>query len=111
MNRIESIEDQFVGSPTYNMQLLLTYLTSPEIIPEPNKYYVFVYKAKTPRIQYDAHPLILCTSVYSWGFAGDNVHIGKRQYSWSEVKSNVYELSEEEFQTLMDVPLAKYKTT
>ena len=108
-NRVEFIN--FGTDPTRNMGILLDSLSPAGIVPEANKYYTFVYRAKTPRIQYDAHPLILCTSVYSWGFAGDNIHIGKRQYSWSEVKSNVYELSEAEFQTLMDVPLAKYKTT
>jgi hypothetical protein len=34
-----------------------------------------------------------------------------RQYSWNEVLSNVYELSDEEFEFLQNVPLAKFKNT
>jgi len=49
--------------------------------------------------------------VFQWGFTGENVHIGTRQYSWGEVRSNVYELSEEEFSYLTQIPLALYKNT
>ena len=109
MNRVEFL--QFDSNPSYNMRLLLSSLDMPSIVPRPNKYYTFVYKAKTRGIRYDMHPLILCGNVYKWGFTGDNVHIGIRQYTWEEVKSNLYELSEEEFQMLVDVPLARYLTT
>jgi hypothetical protein len=109
MNRVESIN--FGGNPTRNMSILLAKLNPSGIVPSANKYYTFVYKAKTKGIQYDQHPLILCGNVYKWGFTGENVHIGSRQYSWNEVLSNVYEISEEEFQTLTEVPLAKFKTT
>ena len=98
--------------PTRNMALLLSYLQPSGIVPRPNKYYTFIYKAKTPGIQYDQHPLIVCGDVYKWGFNGLNQHWGEvRQYSWNEVLSNVYELSQENFQYLTNVPLAKYKTT
>jgi hypothetical protein len=41
-----------------------------------------------------------------------NVHWnGIRQYSWNEVISNVYELSDEEFDFLQNIPLAKFKNT
>ena len=94
------------------MGLLLSTIKGPGIVPRPNKYYTFVYKAKTKGIQYDQHPLIICGNVYKWGFNGINEHWGTiRQYSWGEVLSNVYELSEEEFQTLAQVPLALYKNT
>jgi len=109
MNRVESIN--FGADPTRNMAILLAKLNPSGIVPNANKYYTFVYKAKTKGIQYDQHPLILCGNVYKWGFTGENVHIGTRQYSWNEVLSNVYEISEEEFQTLTEVPLAKFKST
>ena len=109
-NRVEFIN--FGSDPTRNMNLLLDSLSPSTIVPEPNKYYTFVYKAKTPRIQYDMFPLVLCGSLFPWGFSGYNVHWGAvRQYSFGEIKSNLYELSEEEFSYLQDVPLAKYKTT
>ena len=94
------------------MGILLASLDRSTIVPMPNKYYTFVYKAKTPRITYDMYPLILCGSIYNWGFNGLNVHWNTiRQYSYGEVLSNVYELSEEEFQSLQGVPLAKFTTT
>jgi hypothetical protein len=109
MNRVESIT--FGGDPNRNMAILLAKLNKSGIVPIANKYYTFVYKAKTKGIRYDQHPLILCGNVYKWGFTGENAHIGTRQYSWNEVLSNIYEISEEEFQTLTEVPLAKFKTT
>ena len=109
MNGLESID--FGGNPKRNMQLLLANLTPSTIVPQANKYYTFIYKAKTRGITYDQHPLILCGDVYRWGFNGNNVHIGVRQYTWNEVLSNLYELSDEEFDFLRNVPLAVYKTT
>ena len=93
------------------MNLVLSNLSPSTIVPNANKYYTFIYIAKTKGIQYDMHPLILCGNVYKWGFNGENVHMGLRQYSWNEVQSNLYELSEEEFMFLRDIPLAKIKST
>ena len=111
MNRVDTIK--FGANPTKNMRLLLAQLDTnqAQIVPTPDKYYTFMYKAKTRGIRYDMHPLIQCGNVFKWGFTGDNVHIGRRQYSFGEVLSNVYELSEDEFGTLIDVPLALYKNT
>ena len=109
MNRVESLA--FNDNPTYNMDLLLSSLTGATIVPRPNKYYTFVYKAKTRGIRYDMHPLILCGNVFKWGFTGENVHIGTRQYTWAEVMSNMYEITDDEFDILKDVPLARYLTT
>lgn len=109
MNRVEFLG--FDKNPTYNMRLLLGNLNGSTIVPQPNKYYTFIYKAKTPRIQYDRHPLILCGSTFQWGFNGLNVHMGTRQYTYPEVLSNLYELSEEEFEYLQNVPLALIKST
>lgn len=96
-------------SPEQNMNMILGRYQGPTIIvPTPDKYYTFVYTAKTKGIEYDQHPLIMCSSVYSWGFTGMNVHIGPRQYTWSE-SSNLLELSEGEFDVLKKLPLARYK--
>jgi hypothetical protein len=112
MNQLENIQGEFTGSPDYNMSLLLEYLTGSEIVPEANKYYIFVYKAKTPRIQYDQHPLILCGNVFKWGFTGYNFHWNQiRQYSWAEVKSNIYPLTDDEFSIVEQIPLAKFRNT
>ena len=109
MNRLENLN--FDANPTYNMRLILTELDG-GIVPRPNKYYTFVYKAKTPGITYDMHPLVLCGTISKFGFSGFNVHWNAiRQYTWGEILSNIYELSEEEFEFLKNVPLAKFKAT
>ena len=110
MDRVSSLN--FGANPTRNMGILLRSLSPSGIVPEANKYYTFIYRAKTRGIQYDQNPLIICGDVYQWGFNGVNVHWGSiRKYTWNEVISNVYELSEEEFQSLRNVPLAKFRNT
>ena len=112
MNRVEELIPKMGGSPNSNMALLLSNLSPSTIVPQPNKYYVFVYKAKTPNITYDQNPLILCGNVYPWGFNGYNVHWPMiRQYTWNEVLSNIYELSESEFDIVRDFNLAKFRRT
>ena len=92
------------------MKRLLDILTPSEIIPEPDKYYVFVYKAKTPGVAYDQHPFIVCTNVFKWGFTGYNFHWEEvRQYSWAEVLSNLYEVSDEDLNDVQRLPIAKIK--
>ena len=97
-------------SPEMNMKNLLSVLSPSEIVPEPDKYYVFVYKAKTPGVTYDQHPFIMCTNVYKWGFTGYNFHWEEsRQYSWVEVLTNLYEVSDEELNSVQKLPIAKIK--
>ena len=110
MNRLENLN--FDSKPTYNMRLIMSELSDSTIVPEANKYYTFVYKAKTPRITYDMYPLIICGSITPYGFNGLNQHWGEiRQYNFGEVMSNLYELNEEEFSFLQNVPLAYFRTT
>ena len=98
--------------PDTNMTRLLSVLKPSVIIPEVDKYYVFVYKAKTPRIQYDQNPFIVCTGIYKWGFTGYNFHWeGHRRYSWNEVVTNLYEVSENELNIVERLPIAKIRTT
>lgn len=112
INQIEPILYQFTGRPAYNMAILLAKLSQSTIVPRPDKYYTFIYKAKTPNISYDKHPLITCTSVHSWGFTGYNYHWNDyRQYAWGEVISNVYGLNEQEFSSAMNVNLMEIKRT
>ena len=91
--------------------MLLNELES-TIVPEVDKYYVFVYKAKTPRTQYDQHPFILCTGVYQWGFTGYNFHWeASRRYTWGEVLSNIYVVEDTELTSVQLLPIAKIKST
>ena len=111
-DRLLEVSLQVTNNPTYNMSMLLEVLTPSVIVPKPDKYYVFVYKAKTPRIQYDAHPFVVCTNVFQWGFTGFNFHWQQpRKYSWKEVKTNLYEVQEDEVRVVMNFPIAKFETS
>jgi hypothetical protein len=109
MNRIQRLLSRATGKPEYNMRLLLNSLSPSGIVPDVDKYYVFVYKAKTPNIRYDKHPFIICTGVYRWGFSGYNVHWNDwRRYSWNEVVTNIYEINESEIRDMERFPIAKF---
>ena len=111
-SRITPIIREFKSNPNYNMRLLLSYLSPSEIVPDPNKHYVFIYKAKTPKITYDAHPFILSGNIFKWGFTGFNYHWEEvRQYTWSEVISNIYEIYDNEVDEVQQIPLASFKST
>ena len=87
-------------------------LSPGEIVPTPDKYYVFVYKAKTKNIQYDQYPFIVCTSVFPWGFTGYNFHWEEsRRYTWQEVITNIYEIKDEELNDMMNYPTKSIKST
>lgn len=113
MNRVEKLGIKMAGkSPEYCMSLLMNVLTDITIVPEPDKYYVFVYKAKTPNIKYDQHPFIICTTIHPWGFIGFNYHWKLyRQYTWGEVLTNLHEVNEDEVETVMNFPIARFKMT
>lgn len=108
MDRIAPLmEGASKRSPTSNMQRLLNTLTNSQIVPEVDKYYVFVYKAKTKNIMYDRHPFVVVTGVYRWGFTAENFHIGPRRYSWNEVVSNLYPVNDDELNSMQDYPIAE----
>jgi len=112
MNRVEPLLKRTSSNPTYNMRLLMDNLSPGEIIPTPDKYYVFVYKAKTKNIQYDQYPFIVCTSVFPWGFTGYNFHWEEsRRYTWQEVITNIYEIKDEELNDMMNYPTKSIKST
>lgn len=98
------------NSPTKNMELLMSTLGTSTIVPDVDKFYVFVYKAKTPGVQYDQHPLVLVTAIFQWGFVGFNAHWNdSRQYTWQEVISNLYEVEEDELPIVERIPFMKVK--
>ena len=55
------------------MQALITALDPVEGMPQPDKYYTYIYNAKTPGIRYDQHPLVLVTSETE-GFTAFSLH-------------------------------------
>ena len=98
-------------SPESKMRDLLGKLTPSGNIPSVDKYYVFIYKAKTPGVRYDQHPFIICTSIDKWGFRGYNYHWNDyRQYTWREVFSNVYEIYDNELESMSKLQTQRFKT-
>lgn len=109
MNRIEGLLPSATGNADKNMAVLLQNLSPSTIIPDPDKYYVFVYKAKTKNILYDKHPFVVCSSLARWGFIGFNFHWNAyRRYSWPEIVTNLYEIKDNELNTMEKYPIAKF---
>ena len=78
-------------------------------IPEPGKFYTFVYNAKTPNITYDQHPLIACMELFPWGFRGLNFHWEKyRNYTWEELAGQLYIVEWQELDELLSLQYGKF---
>ena len=113
-NRIEPIKEELetTNDPEDLMLMIMDALNdtvSP--IPEVGKFYTFVYNAKTPRIQYDQHPLIACTDLQQWGFKGLNFHWRQsRNYTWEELAGQLYIVQYDELDDLLAIPYAKFLT-
>jgi hypothetical protein len=113
-NRIEPIKEELetTNDPEDLMLMIMDALNdtvSP--IPEVGKFYTFVYNAKTPRIQYDQHPLIACTDLQQWGFKGLNFHWQQsRNYTWEELAGQLYIVDYNELDDLLAIPYAKFLT-
>ena len=78
-------------------------------IPDPGKFYTFVYNAKTPNITYDQHPLIACMELFPWGFRGLNFHWQKyRNYTWEELAGQLYIVEWQELDELLSLQYGKF---
>ena len=111
-NRIEPIKEELetTNDPEDLMLMIMDALNDTVTpIPEVGKFYTFVYNAKTPRIQYDQHPLIACTDLQQWGFKGLNFHWQQsRNYTWEELAGQLYIVDYEELDDLLAIPYAKF---
>jgi len=80
------------------------------LYPESGKFYTFLYRPKTPEIEYDQHPLIACTSLEKWGFRGMNFHWRKyRNYTWEEVSGKLHVIKYDELDEMLSIPYAKFR--
>ena len=78
-------------------------------IPDPGKFYTFVYNAKTPNETYDQHPLIACMELFPWGFRGLNFHWQKyRNYTWDELAGQLYIVENQELDELLSLQYGKF---
>ena len=92
------------------MMVIMEVLKEEVLYPEPGKFYTFLYRPKTPEIQYDQHPLIACTSLEKWGFRGMNFHWRKsRQYTWEEVSGKLHVIKYDELDEMLSIPYAKFR--
>ena len=112
-NRIEAIKDQLTSSDPEDLmlQIMQALNNTVEAIPTVGNYYTFVYNAKTPSVQYDQHPLVAVTDIFSWGFRGINFHWqSSRNYTWEELTGQVYMVKSIELDDLLSIPYAKFIT-
>ena len=120
-NRFSDFKKSLNGTekPDRLMNEIMSILSGTEsAYPLPGRYYTYIYYAKTPKILYDQHPLILAGGPYLNGFIGINYHLEDvvdklppiRQYNTADgdrLVSGLYELSQQEFATLRSVPYRK----
>ena len=112
-NRIEAIKSKLTSSDPEDLMLeIMDALSNTvEAIPTVGNYYTFVYNAKTPSVQYDQHPLVAVTDIFSWGFRGINFHWqSSRNYTWEELTGQVYMVKSIELDDLLAIPYAKFIT-
>ena len=112
-NRIEAIKNQLTSSDPEDLmlQIMQALNNTVEAIPTVGKYYTFVYNAKTAGKQYDQHPLVAVTDIFSWGFRGINFHWqSSRNYTWEELTGQVYMVKSIELDDLLSIPYAKFIT-
>lgn len=112
-NRIEPIREDLMTrthDPEERMLEIMQALNNTVTpIPEEGGLYTFVYNAKTPGLEYDQHPLIVCTELQRWGFRGLNFHWRKyRNYTWNEIAGLLYEVKLEELDDLLSLQYAKF---
>lgn len=109
VNRIRSVVDDLTGlkDPDDKMLEVLEILTPTSVRDiQPGKLYLFIYNAKTPNLLYDQNPFIAVTDVFQWGFRGFSAHWREpRQYTWSEVGTDVYEVYRSEVTDVLRLSL------
>ena len=98
-----------VNDPEDIMLLIMEIFTIEEIMPEPGKFYTFIYNAKTKGITYDQHPLIACVELFRWGFRGLNFHWQNyRNYTWEEVAGKLHVVQFQELDELLALQYGKF---
>ena len=111
MSRIAPLVDDIIGTEDADdlmIEIMDVLGDSISSIPEVGKIYVFVYQPKTPG-RYDQNPLVAVTNIFDWGFKGINFHWGQpRQYTWTEIAGQLYQVTNDEINDLEKIPFAKF---
>ena len=110
-NRVRSVVNSLIGTEEPDdimIELMDNLSTTVTSSPSVGRYYVFVYSAKTPNIQYDSNPLVAVTDVFEWGFRGVNLHVGQyRNYTYNELIGQLYEVNSYELSDVRELPFGK----
>ena len=110
-NRVRSVIDNLIGTEEADdimIELMDTLTSTSTSSPSAGKYYLFVYNAKTPNIQFDSNPLVAVTDVFEWGFRGINLHVGQyRNYTYNELVGQLYEVNSDELSDERELPFGK----
>jgi len=107
---LKKIESLGINDPEDIMMVIMEVFKKEVLYPEPGKFYTFLYKPKTPDIEYDQHPLIACTSLERWGFKGINFHWREgRQYTWEEVIGKLHVVKDTELDKLLSLQYGKFR--
>ena len=112
-NRVRVVINDLIGveTPDDIMENLIGVLSEGSKIPTAGNYYTFFYSAKTSGTQYDEHPLVAVTDVFSWGFRGINFHWGdRRQYDYNQIVGGLYEIYPEEMSDVIELGFAKVRS-
>ena len=103
------VREENVNDPEDIMLLIMEIFTIEEIMPEPGKFYTFIYNAQTKGITYDQHPLIACVELFRWGFRGLNFHWQNyRNYTWEEVAGKLHVVQFQELDELLALQYGKF---
>ena len=110
-NRVRSVVNGLIGTEEPDdimIELMDNLSTTVTSSPSVGRYYVFVYSAKTPNIQFDSNPLVAVTDVFEWGFRGINLHVGQyRNYTYNELVGELYEVNSYELSDVRELPFGK----
>ena len=110
-NRVRSVVYGLIGTEEADdimIELMDNLSTTATSSPSVGRYYVFVYSANTPNIQYDSNPLVAVTDVFEWGFRGINLHVGQyRNYTYNELVGQLYEVNSYELSDVRELPFGK----
>jgi len=107
---LRRIEKEGAADPEDIMMIIIDVFKEEVLYPEPGKFYTFIYRPKTPDIEYDQHPLIACTELYNWGFKGVNFHWREsRQYTWEEVVGKLHVIKYNELDELLSLQYGKFR--
>ena len=119
-NRIRHIMGNLIGMENPEdlmLEILEAVKNTVTPIPIPSKFYTFIYRAETPNIRYDQHPLIYCEKISrskdnNIYFEGTNFHWpDQRVYRIDRVIGNLYEIDSSEISDLREISYAKFIDT